>query len=169
MRRRPRFAQSTIGFEANTMLALFLDHPPLFVASIVRRRLNRCSNPRGAWDLSLARTWPSKSNDCSPTCGRSGAPSSRCFVGGSGSDTVGSIQAAIRVTPTRRLVLSRRGPDSERLVQRKFPDKPLTSREPFARSLFARSGGGSRRGLENGQGSLIGARSAHSERSKGVY
>jgi hypothetical protein len=35
-------------------------------------------------------------------------------VGSSGNDAVGSIQAAIRVAPIRRLVLSRRGPHSER-------------------------------------------------------
>jgi hypothetical protein len=154
------------------MLALFLDHPPLFVAGEIALGLSLALFV-GALIAAVIRGVPGISHlrepgHPNPTIVRRPVDEA-VHGGGSGSDTVGSIQAAIRVTPTRRLVLGRRGPDSERLVQRKFPDKPLTSREPFARSLFARSGGGSRRGLENGQGSLIGARSAHSERSKGVY
>jgi hypothetical protein len=93
------------GFEANTMLALFLDHPPLFVAGEIALGLSLAlfvgaliaavisGVPEG---LSVARTWPSKSNDCSTVCGRSGARPQRCFVGGSGNDAVGSIQAALR-------------------------------------------------------------------------
>ena len=56
------------------MLALFLNHPPIFVAGEIALGLslalfvgasNRCRNPWGAWDLSVARSWPSRCDDCS--------------------------------------------------------------------------------------------------------
>jgi hypothetical protein len=143
------------------MLALFLDHPPLFVAGEIALGLSLALFV-GALIAAVIRGVPGISHlrepgHPNPTIVR--RPVDEAVHGHPdvswAARTVGSIQAAIRVTPTRRLVLSRRGPDSERLVQRKFPD--------------ARSGGGSRRGLENGQGSLIGARSAHSERSKAAH
>jgi hypothetical protein len=150
-----------------------------FAASTVRRRLNRCRNPRGAWDLSVARAWPSKSNDCSSVFERSGARSCQCFVGGSGNDAVGSIQARIRIAPTRRRVLIRRCPDSERSVHRRFPNKPSAlfafvvrsvGRRPCSESIWSSpsifpAGVASK----TGGGSLIETPSSLSELSKGVW
>jgi|HubBroStandDraft_2_1064218.scaffolds.fasta_scaffold269182_2 hypothetical protein len=80
----------------------------LFVAGLVLRCVNRCNSPQSVGDLSIARSWSSKYNDCSSACGQNGPLSCECFAPRSGNEAGGSIQAAIRVTPTRRLVLRRR-------------------------------------------------------------
>lgn len=90
-----------------------------FVASIVRRRLNRCRNPWGAWDLSVARSWPSRCDDCSSVFGRSGSRSSQCAPR-SGNEAGGSIQTAIRVAPRKRQLLRQHDPDARAISPGNF-------------------------------------------------
>jgi len=92
------------------MLALFLNHPQLFVAGECALGLSLVLFA-GALIAAIIRGVPGISQlrepgHPNPTMVRSGARSPRCFVGGSGNNAVGSIQAAIRVAPTRRLVSS---------------------------------------------------------------
>ena len=132
-RRRPRFLHtSNHGFEANAMLALFLNHPPLFVAGEIAlglslalfvRRLNRCRNPRSAWDLSVARSWPSRCDDCSSVFGRSRLTLVRSSAPRSGNEAGGSIQAAIRVAPRKRQLLRRRGPTLDQSTEKAAIDR----------------------------------------------
>ena len=103
------------------MLALFLNHPPLFVAGEIALGLSLvlfavaliAAIIRGVPGISQLRQ-PGHPNQTivrrSVDEAVQGHP---MFRGGSGNDAVGSIQAAIRVTPTRRRVLSRRGPSGE--------------------------------------------------------
>jgi hypothetical protein len=103
------------------MLALFLNHPPLFVAGemalglfagTVRRRLDRGRNPRSASDRSV-RSWPSKCDECSSAFGRNRLPSYERSGPRSGNEAGGSIQTAIRVAPRKRQLLRQRDPDTQ--------------------------------------------------------
>ena len=112
------------------MLALFLNHPPLFVAGEIALGLSLvlfavaliAAIIRGVPGISVARTWPSKSDDCSSVGGRSGARSSRCFVGGSGNDAVwfdlgrdprcANKASSVKATPyPQRVISPRKLPD----------------------------------------------------------
>jgi len=156
------------------MLALFLDHPPLFVAGEIVLGLSLALFV-GALIAAVIRGVPGVSRLREP--GHPNPTIVRRSVGEAVHGHPDVSRAALATTP---LVRSRpRCANKASSVEptrsrqravslRKFPDKPSTSREPISRSLFARSGGGSRCGLENARESLIGTGSSHSELSKGV-
>ena len=97
------------------MLALFLNHPPLFVAGEIALGLSLAlfagaliaAVIRGALDLSVARNWPSKCDECSSVFGRSGLPSyERSGALASGDEAGGSTTAttpAVRSRPRSAL------------------------------------------------------------------
>jgi hypothetical protein len=101
------------------MLALFLNHRPLFVAGEIALSLSLvlfavaliAAIIRGAPGISQLRQ-PGHPNQTIVRRSVDEAVQGHPDVSwaGSGNDAVGSIQAAIRVAPRRRLVVEQRGP-----------------------------------------------------------
>jgi hypothetical protein len=156
------------------MLALFLNHPPLFVAgeialglslalfvgalipAVIRGvpRISRLREP-GHLNPTIVRQSVDEAVHGHPMF-RGALATTRWFDPGRDPRYANKASS---VGPTR---------SRQRAVSpRKFLDKPLTSRNP-PRSLFGRSGGGQPYGLDNGRGSLIGTSSSRSALSTGV-
>jgi hypothetical protein len=116
------------------MLALFLNHPPLFVAGEIALDLSLtlfvgaliAATVRRASEISQVR----EAGDSNPPIVR--RPVGEAVHGHSaprsGNEASGSIQTAIRVAPRKRQPLRQHGPDARAVSSRKFPTKPSTAR-----------------------------------------
>jgi hypothetical protein len=118
------------------MLALFINHPPLFVAGEIALGLSLtlfvgaliAATVRGASEISQVReAGDPNPTICSSVFGRSSTRSSECSAPRSGNEAGGSIQTAIPAAPTRRLVLRQHSPDARAVSPRKFPTNPSTA------------------------------------------